>query len=111
MVPKKKPGAAAHPSTSKAPSHAATDPMGATVAPGDADAAGNVTGAGGAITIPPPSLLRWEQEALEEDNISSTLVARFHKMWEGRISNLRLATSLENAAAAMAPAPERIATS
>ena len=53
MAPKKMSGATDHPSTLKAPSHAATDVVRPTGAHGDMDAAGNMTGAGGTITIAP----------------------------------------------------------
>nr|XP_020191722.1 actin cytoskeleton-regulatory complex protein PAN1-like [Aegilops tauschii subsp. strangulata] len=45
MAPKKKPGAATQPSSSKAPRHATTDAAGATGTPRDVDAAGDVVDA------------------------------------------------------------------
>nr|XP_020181472.1 bile salt-activated lipase-like [Aegilops tauschii subsp. strangulata] len=53
MAPKKKSGAPAHPSTSKAPPPAASNAAGDTEAHKDVDAAVDVVGACGAITTPP----------------------------------------------------------
>ena len=53
MAPKKKPGAAAHPSTSKAPPPAASNTAGGAEVHEDADADGEVAGAGGAVTTSP----------------------------------------------------------
>ena len=50
MEPKKKPGAAAHPSASKATSHTAADAVGATGTHGDVDAAADVAGPSGIVT-------------------------------------------------------------
>ena len=48
----KKSGATAHPSTSKAPSHAATDIASVAAALGDTGAIGDATNAGGTIIVP-----------------------------------------------------------
>ena len=53
MTPKKKPGAVAHPSTSRAPSHVAPDAAGATGTHEDVDAAGDVVAIGGVVTTSP----------------------------------------------------------
>ena len=53
MAPKKKPGAACHPSTSKAPSHAAADAAGAMEMYGCVDAAWNVVDAGVVVITSP----------------------------------------------------------
>ena len=53
MAPKKKSGASAHPSTSKAPPPAASNAAGDAEAHEDVDAAGDVVGAGGTVTTSP----------------------------------------------------------
>jgi hypothetical protein len=53
MAPKRKPGAANHPSTSKAPPPATADVAGNTGAREGVDAAGDVAGAGGAVATSP----------------------------------------------------------
>ena len=49
MAPKKKSDVATHPSTSKAPSHAATDAVGITADAGEAGIMDDAVGAGGIL--------------------------------------------------------------
>ena len=64
MAPKKKPGAAAHPSTSKAPPPAAADATLNAEVHEDVGAAGDMVGAGGVITTSPAA--EAEREAPEK---------------------------------------------
>ena len=76
MAPKKKPGVAAHPSTSKAPPPAATNAVGDAEAHEDVGAAGDAVGAGDVITTSPAA--ETGAGGTEESSISIIQVAMLH---------------------------------
>ena len=81
MAPKKKSGAAARPSSSKAPSHATAGAANTAAASGKENVVGDLDGTGGANVVSP--MAEVGEEAAKEISTNNRRAAVTRRLWEG----------------------------